>query len=367
RLRRRLASNAGLPDYRAYRWRELNRLDYTPEDCLRLHAAIEVEIVPLSARLLAARRERLRLDTLRPWDLEAPLQERPLLNPFPDPDELASRMAGVYEALDPDLGAMFERMRDGFLDLGVRKGKASGSEEWVFPVSELAYVRVAVNATFDDVLLLLHESGHAFHDYLALKHNALIWDLYYPTEFSEFAAIAMSHLGLHQIERGGFGTSVDVAGARRAFLAGIVVKWLPEIALVDAFQHWIYADAPPEVDTAALNRKWAELSARFKPGVDWSGLEHELGSGWQQVGLLFGMPFYYVEYALAHLAALEVWQRARRDWSNAWHDYRSALALGATRPLPELFTAARTRLPFDPQVVRDTAALLAAELQAYPD
>ncbi len=367
RLRRRLAGNAGLPDYRAYRWRELNRLDYTPDDCLRLHAALEAEIVPLGARLRVARRERLGLDTLRPWDLEAPRQEHPLLNPFRDPDEFASRMAGVYAALDPDLGAMFERMRDGFLDLGVRKGKASGSEEWVFPVTELTYVRVGTNGTFDDLLLLLHESGHAFHDYMALKHNALIWDLYYPTEFSEFAAIAMSHLGLQQIERGGIGASVDVAGARRAFLAGVVVKWLPQIALVDAFQHWLYAEAPPDVDTAALDRKWAELSTRFIPGVDWSGLERELGSGWQQVGLLFGMPFYYIEYALAHLSALEVWQSARRDWSNAWHRYRSALALGATRSLPELFRVAGTRLPFDREVVRDAAALLAAELQAYPD
>ena len=367
RLRRQLARNAGLPDYRAYRWRELNRLDYTSEDCLRLHAAIESEIVPLGARLRAARRERLRLDALRPWDLEAPLQEDPLLNPFRDPDAFASRMAGVYAALDPDLGAMFERMQDGFLDLGVRKGKASGSEEWVFPVTELAYVRVAVNGTFDDLLLLLHESGHAFHDYLSLKHNPLIWDLYYPTEFSEFAAIAMSHLGLEQIERDGIGTTVDVGRARGAFLAGVVVKWLPQIALVDAFQHWLYAEAPPDVDTAALDWKWAELSTRFIPGVDWSGLERELGSGWQQVGLLFGMPFYYIEYALAHLAALEVWQSARRDWSNAWRHYRSALALGGTRPLPELFGAAGARLPFDREVVRDAAAFLAAELQAYPD
>ncbi len=365
-LRRRLARNAGLPDYRAYRWRELNRLDYTPDDCMRLHAALEAEIVPLGARLRVARRERLGLDTLRPWDLEAPLQEHPLLNPFRDPDEFASRMAGVYAALDPDLGAMFERMWDGFLDLGVRKSKASGSEEWVFPVSEIPYVRVATNGTFDDVLLLLHESGHAFHDYLALKHNALIWDLYYPTEFSEFAAIAMSHLGLQQIERGEIGASVDIAAARRAFLAG-VVKWLPQIVLVDAFQHWLYAEAPPKVDTAALNRKWAELSARFIPGVDWSGLERELGSGWQQVGLLFGMPFYYIEYALAHLAALDVWQHARRDWSSTWHDYRGALALGGTRPLPELFRAAGSRLPFEREVVGDAAAFLAAELQAYPD
>ena len=45
-LRRQIAHNAGCADYREYRWRELLRFDYTPEDCATFQAAIEEVVVP---------------------------------------------------------------------------------------------------------------------------------------------------------------------------------------------------------------------------------------------------------------------------------------------------------------------------------
>jgi oligoendopeptidase F len=364
--RRRLARAAGLPDYRAYRWRELDRLDYTPADALALHEAIAGEIVPLAARRQEARRARLRLPALRPWDLDVDQDARPPLQPFPDLAAFEAAMAGVFARLDPELGALYERMRDGYLDLGWRRGKSGGGEEWAFPVTGLPYALVNADGTADGVNLLLHEMGHAFHDYLVLRRGGLIWESHYPDEMAEFAAIALSHLAAPHLarDRGGFYPPEDAARVRAAALEEIVVKWLPHIAMLDDFQHWLYADAPAAVGPADLDAAWREQASRFSPWVDWSGLETEQGAGWQRAGLLFTQPFYSLEYALAHLGALQVWRNAQADPDAAWRAYRSALALGNTRPLPDLYQAAGARLPFDHAVVRDVAQTLAAHLDA---
>ena len=143
-------------------------------------------------------------------------------------------------------------------------------------------------------------------------------------------------------------------------LEDVVVKWLPSIALVDAFQHWVYASAPENVTPADLDEKWLELSSRFDPGIDWTGLEQERALGWQRVGIMFSMPFYQIEYALAHLGALQVWQKAQNDFVSAWHSYREALLLGNTRSLPELYRAAGAELPFEREMVKKMADFLAS-------
>src|SRR5262245_58062384 len=125
-LRRRLARNAGLPDYRAYRWREMGRLDYTPDECMAFHDAVAAEIVPLAQRLLHARRRGMQLSRLRPWDLEAIWERQDHRMYFHMTSMFEAAMGRVFSALDPDLGAIFGRMRMGFLDLGRRRSKAEG-------------------------------------------------------------------------------------------------------------------------------------------------------------------------------------------------------------------------------------------------
>ncbi|MDQ2887336.1 MAG: M3 family metallopeptidase [Chloroflexota bacterium] len=360
RKRRQLAHNAGFSDYRAYRWQEMGRLDYSPTDCLALHDAIETEIIPLSTALREQRRRSLGLTSIQPWHQELTPEVDIALRPFADSREFAEKMAQVYRHLDPELGALFERMRHGYLDLGARPGKPHGGEEWIFPVTGLPYIRAYTTGTYEDVNLLVHESGHAFHDALSLARQGLFWNMGAPGEFSEFAAIAMTYLAAPYLEeqRGGFYTPEVAAHVYRKALEDVVVKWLPSIALVDAFQHWIYASAPENVGPADLDAKWLELSKRFQPGIDWTELEQEHALGWQRVGILFQEPFYQIEYALAHLGALQVWQKAQNDYTSIWKAYREALSLGNTRSLPELYRAAGAELPFDREVVKKVANFL---------
>jgi oligoendopeptidase F len=131
---------------------------------------------------------------------------------------------------------------------------------------------------------------------------------------------------------------------------------------VDAFQHWIYTDgigaSPAERDA-----KWLEIRARYEPEVDYSGLDNERLSRWYRQSHIHTARFYYIEYGLAQLAALQVWRLSRRDPAAALKGYKAALALGGTRPLPEIFATAGASLVFD----APTMAQLATEVETRID
>jgi oligoendopeptidase F len=364
-LRRKLAENAGLPNYRAYIWRALRRFDYTPEDSLAFGSAIEAEVVPLASKILERRRQTLGVETLRPWDLNVDPEGRTPLRPFADVAALEAGTAQIFAQVDPDLGRDFERIRHGFLDLDSRKGKAPGGYCSFFPKTGLPYIFMNAVGTESDIRTLLHEGGHAFHGLASSAAQPLLWNRGAPMEFNEVASMAMELLALPYLEkeRGGFYTPEDATRARQEQMEKIML-FLPYMAVVDGFQHWVYADAPANVTAADLDAKWGELWTRFMGGVDWSGLEAERVSGWHRKLHIFTVPFYYVEYGLAQLGALQVWRNALADQAGAVKRYRAALALGNTRPLPELYAAAGARLAFDRETVGELAQLVASHLKS---
>jgi oligoendopeptidase F len=130
------------------------------------------------------------------------------------------------------------------------------------------------------------------------------------------------------------------------------------MAVVDAFQHWVYTHPAAAADPTACDATWSDLWRRFMRGVDWSGLEREMATGWQRKLHIFLFPFYYVEYGLAQLGAVQVWRNARHNQAEALAHYRQALALGATVPLPELFATAGARFAFDAATLGEAIALI---------
>ena len=384
-LRRQVAKNAGFDNYRDYRWKEFVRFDYTPDDCFTFHDAIEHEVVPRAVQLYAERAEKLGLDTLRPWDTEVDLHCEPL-RPFEDAAELEEGCYRIFQRVDPVLAEHFTVMRDGFLDLASRPKKAPGGFCSSFPVRRKPYIFMNAVGTHRDVSTLLHEGGHAFH-FMESSRQPLIWNYGGPMEFNEVASMAMELLSAPYLEKseGGFYEETDTRRAYAEQLRGIV-RFLPYMAVVDAFQHWVYAvsshdvtaasshdvaaasshdvaaDAPQDVTAADLDAKWGELWDRFMVGIDHSGLQAEKETGWHRKLHIFSVPFYYVEYGLAQLGALQVWRNALTDQSKAVADYRAALALGDTRPLPDLFSAAGATFAFGRETVGDLMTLIFEKL-----
>lgn len=351
-LRRRMARNAELPDFRSFAWRRWNRFDYTPEESLALHEAIASEVVPLVGSLREERRREMNLSVLRPWDVSVDPQAKAPLEPFGPVLELEEGLVRIFNRLDPELAEQFGSLRDGWLDLETREGKVPGlGYQSFFPKRKMPYIYHSVNQTHGDVTTLVHEAGHAFHSLASAARNDLVWNFYPGMEFAEVASQTMELLTLPYLSKdeGSFYSDEDATRARREGLERVLLL-LPYLAKSDAFQHWLYAEAPEDVSINDMDAKWLELEARFDPGVDWSGLERERAKGWHYFHI-FAVPFYMLEYAFAWLGAVQIWRNALDDPQTALKKYRAALSLGGTRPLPELFETAGARFAFDRETV----------------
>jgi len=164
-------------------------------------------------------------------------------------------------------------------------------------------------------------------------------------------------------DAGGFYDPEEERRSRASHLEGVLFV-LAHIAVVDAFQHWIYTSDEGR-DRDARDRRWLGLCERFKPGVDWSGLGDLRTARWLAQPHFFTHPLYYVEYGIAQIAALQVWANYRRDRGSAIARYRAALALGGSRPLPELFAAAGVRFDLSESMLRGLVADVMAQVRAH--
>ena len=207
-----------------------------------------------------------------------------------------------------------------------------------------------------DVETILHEAGHAFHA-LATRGEDLYAYRSAPIEFCEVASMSMELLGNEFIEE--FYAAPEAARARRTHLEGIIGIF-PWVATVDAFQHWVYTH--PGHTRAERRAAWMALMDRFDGDMDWTGREEARANLWHRQLHIFLYPFYYVEYAIAQLGALQVWANSKRNAAQALRDYQAALALGGSRPLPELFAAAACRFAFDADTVKPLVELVRKEL-----
>ncbi len=361
-LRQSAAHNAGFANFRDYIFPAKFRFDYTPADCERFHDAIEATVAPAVERILAQRRTSLGLDTLRPWDLAVDPYRSTPLRPFSTTDELVSRARQVFGKVDPTLGAEFQTMiEERLLDLDSRKGKAPGGYCETLHHRGRPFIFMNAVGLVDDVMTLLHEAGHAFHSF-ASHEQPLIWQRHPGSEAAELASMSMELLaGPHLAQPVGYFTKTDHRSAWLEHLEDILLS-LVHIASVDAFQTWIYTSGQGG-DAAARDAAWLRLRQRFERGVDWSGLERERIARWYRQLHIFMYPFYYIEYGIAQVGALQVWRNSLRDPSDAVARYREALALGAIRGLPQIYRAAGAELTFDVRKIGELVRLVESEIE----
>lgn len=360
--RQAVAHNANFSDYHAFSFVAKHRFDYTPGDCERFHDAVESIVVPAHTRALAARRDRLGVETLRPWDLAVnPYRAEPL-RPFEDGAELAQGAQRMLARLDPVLGGQFQTMIDeGLLDLDSRKGKAPGGYCDTLHVRGRPFIFMNASGVLEDVMTLLHESGHAFHAFAA-HQQPYVWQRHPGAEAAELASMSMELLAGPQLgPPAGMLSERDAAIARLEHLED-AISTLPHIASIDAFQTWLYSSGEGH-DAAARDAAWLRIRSRFEEAVDWSGLLPERTARWYRQLHVFQYPFYYIEYGIAQLGALQVWRNQRENGPAALEAYRRFLALGAVRSLPELYREAGAALIFDPVGMRPLIDMLEEEME----
>ncbi len=357
-LRHQIAKNAGFNNYLEFIFRQKGRFDYTPADCVKFHDAIETEIMPAVREIQKDRKQQLKLEKLRPWDLAVDPLNRAPLKPFADVGEMVARTQKIFNHLDAGLAANFQEMQDKrLLDLDNRKGKAPGGYQSTLAEARVPFIFMNAVGVQRDVETILHEAGHAFHAQ-ATRGEDLYPYRSAPIEFCEVASMAMELLGNEFIEE--FYAPTEAARARKTHLEGII-GFFPWMAVVDGFQHWIYTH--PGHTRAERKAAYSQLMDRFGGDVDFAGFEEVRAHSWHRQLHIFLYPFYYVEYGIAQLGALQVWAKSKANKAKALADYKKSLTLGGSKPLPELFAAAGCKLQFDAATIKPLIHLAGVELK----
>lgn len=358
-LRHKEAVNAGFDNYRDYRFKELGRFDYTKEDCYKFHDAVKQYVLPLVNEIYKNKKEKLGLDILRPWDLDAePAGTKPL-RPFETGDELLQKSITCFTKLRPFFGECLQKMRSmDHLDLESRKGKSPGGYNCPLAESGAPFIFMNAAGQMHDVTTMVHEGGHAVHSFLShpLSLNGF---KEYPMEIAEVASMAMELMSMDHWETF-FDTKADLARAKEHQLERVITIF-PWIAIIDKFQHWIYENPAHthEERTAA----WESTLTEFQDDViDYSDLEEYRKNAWQRQLHLFEVPFYYIEYGIAQLGAIGMWMQYKNNSEQAIDNYCNALSLGGTRTLPQLYKAAGLEFDFSPEKINGLMKFVQQEM-----
>ncbi len=358
-IRDQIAKNADFANYRDYKFKSLNRFDYTPEDCFDFHNSIKELIVPLNETFLKTRKELLGLETLKPWDLEVDPTGKPALKAFETRDELVSKTIECFNKLDPFFGECIQTMdKMKHLDLFSRKGKAPGG--YNYPLAETGIPFIFMNAigSVSDLKVMVHEGGHAIHSFLTNQYE--LYDFKQTT--SEVAELASMTMELFSMEHWDifFDNAEDLKRAKKTQLEHIL-EILPWIATVDKFQHWVYTH--PGHTISEREDAWVNIYQDFSSDiVNWSGHQKSFKNLWQKQLHIFTVPFYYIEYGMAQLGAVAMWKQFKENKKQAIQNYKAALMLGYTKTIPEIYETAGIKFDFSKAYIEDLVSFLKDEL-----
>ena len=349
-LRHQVAQNAGFKNYRDYKFVEMGRFDYKKEDCFNFHEGVRQYVLPLVNELNRRKKNKLNLDTLRPWDTEAEAEGVKPLEPFKTGSELLQKSISCFAELRPFFAACLKKMDElKHLDLDSRKGKAPGGYNMPLAESGAPFIFMNAAGQMHDVTTMVHEGGHAVHSFLA-HHLELSAFKDYPMEIAEVASMSMELFTMDYWNTF-FPNHDDLQRAKEHQLER-VISIMPWIATIDKFQHWVYEN--PDHNIGERTEKWMEILNEFaSTEIDFDGLDDYRKLGWQKQLHLFEVPFYYIEYGIAQLGAIGLWKQFKENKEKALDNYMNALSLGGTKPLPELYEAAGLKFDFSPAYIKE--------------
>jgi len=360
--RHELAINAGFENFVDYKFQALGRFDYSKDDCFAFHNAIKNLIVPIVKKIQQKKLTLLGKDKFKPWDVEVDPEGKAPLKPFKTGKEMLKGTIETFEKIDTYFADCLRTMDEmKHLDLDSKPGKAPGG--YNYPLYEIGVPFIFMNAVGAqrDLVTMVHEGGHAVHSFLSrdLKLTAF---KNLPSEVAELASMSMEMLTMNYWDTF-YPNEDDLKRAKREQLEGIL-KVLPWIAQIDAFQHWIYTHINHSV--SERHAFWQQLSKDFGTGLtDWKDYEDQIATSWQRQLHLFEVPFYYIEYGIAQLGALGVWKNSINDFGKAVYDYKAALKLGYTKSIPEIYATANVKFDFSETYLKELADFIQLELEKF--
>lgn len=355
------AKVVGAKSYIELCFSDLGRFDYTAKDCETLRRSIEKTITPIVTNLQSRQLLSLGTESLRPWDFNI----WPRLSPSELPcqgnvDDILAAGERIAGHIHPGFGTFYKSLRErGCIDVHPRSHKAPGAFCVVLPETGTPFVFGNFAGHFRDAFTLLHEFGHALHGSATLQIKNTL--LRHPgLEYCEVASMGLEFLAQPYLNELWPRTGdAQKAWGLHCFNA---LQFWPFMAMLDEWQHVVYGEEL--LDPKDRGALWKELSARYRPDVDWSGVEEFEELGWLSRPHPMTSPFYYIDYGIAQLGAVELWKTSKTNPTKAVTDYIQGLSLGAQRNLPDLFKATGLRFDFSEQWVGHIGKILADEIEA---
>ncbi|MFQ6335096.1 M3 family oligoendopeptidase [Bacillus sp. AF62] len=359
-IRHQKAKNIQLENYRDYMFKKYERFDYSAKDCYELAESIRKYVVPLKDKILLEKKDKLQIDTLRPWDVSAVTPDQKVLKPIANENDLIEKSTHIFNKLDVEFSALLNRMyKHNCLDLTSRKGKAAGGFCEYLPASQLSYIFMNLNYTQDDIVTFIHEMGHSIHNEL-IKPLKLRQYIEIPAETAELASMTMELFSLNYWDTF-YTDKKDLKQAKINFFKD-VISYLPIMLIVDQFQHWLYEN--PSHTSEERNEKYLQLQKHYQSSViHIDGYENWIATSWLPVLHIFEVPFYYIEYAIAQLGALQMYKQYKEDPKQALENYKKALSLGSSQSIKEVYDAAGIRFDFSGETIKELMLFVEKELE----
>ena len=351
----------GYHDYSELSYVRMNRIGYGPEEIRKFRDQVANDVVPQLQKVMALRAKRTGI--AHPAFTDLPILFRDG-NPKPIPGYKARMDAArtMYHELSPETAEFIDFMQDNELfDVESRPGKMSGGYMTSLPSYKAPFIFANWNDTSGDVDVLTHECGHAFEGYVAERDPAIPADLECPgMESAEIHSMAMEFLTApwHHLL---FGRDTDKYALLHAEDSFVFLAYGCE---VDEFQHIMYQN--PDLTPDERNAEWLKLEKKYRPWIDFADLPfYGRGAGWQRQLHIYECPFYYIDYCLSTMAALQFFLLSLTDHKDAWERYLRLVRRAGTASYTELLETAGLKVPFEEGSIKGIAQQMTDWLETH--
>ncbi|MBM6808229.1 M3 family oligoendopeptidase [Faecalicoccus pleomorphus] len=341
KVRTRMAQKLGYDNFIALGYARMHRYDYDQEDVAKYRRQVLKDVVPLCSALYKRQQNRLGYDTLHAWDEKVEFLQG---NPTPKYDRaaLVKRAQKMYHELSKETGVFFDFMVEHeLLDLDSKPGKAAGGYCTFMPDYKSPFIFANFNQTQHDAEVLTHEAGHAYQIYESrdIYPSDCVWPTYESCEIHSMSMEFFTHPWMQSF------FEEDVNRYYYSHMAGSL-KFLPYGVLVDHFQHEVYAH--PEMSHKERMDTWRRLEKEYLPHKNYEEVEIlERGGWWMRQAHIFMSPFYYIDYTLAQVCAMQFWARMENKDPKAFEDYQHICKVGGTLPFRKIVKEAGLIVPFE--------------------
>ena len=361
KVRTRIAQKLGYKNFVELGYDRMLRTDYNAADVVKFRKQVLDHVVPLSNQLRERQRERLGLDSLKFYDVPLNYMSGNA-TPKGDPSWIIENGRKMYEELSPETKEFFDfMMKNDLMDLVNKKNKQAGGYCTHFSQYKAPFIFSNFNGTSHDIDVLTHEAGHAFQCYQS-RNNSIeeyLWPTY---EACEIHSMSMEFFAWPWMD---LFFKEDTEKYKFSHLSSAIL-FLPYGVAVDEFQHVVYEN--PDMTPAQRNQAWKEIDAKYRPYMDYDGVEYlENGGLWKRQGHIFRSPFYYIDYCLAQICALQFWSRSQRGDKTAWQDYLTLCKAGGSLSFLDLVKLANLNNPFEPTTVQPVINEVEAWLESVDD